>query len=694
MRLSIIIACYNAERTIKRTLDSLIGQEDDQIEIIVVDDCSTDQTCEIVEEVIAKHPCIRLIRLEKNGGPGIARNIAIKEAIGEYIMVIDSDDEMEKGAISFLMQKIAFTSYDIYKFDYYYHNENSGWTSKRQRSSFDFGIYKGVDCEIFSDDNYYICARLWRRQFLIDNDVKYSEGIYYEDIEFALKAYTTAQTAEYIDESLLIIHTNPLSATRTLFDTDYHIYSMEWAMKNVFDNVQFRNPVWQYKTWNTFLKKSIDYSSKKVPSGTENESLRRLLKTLNANKQPDMWGPFNLYGQVRMGILTEPKEIFEIYKQGFKSKRLLNSGFKKIFYSKSVLKLLQMRYKNTSKFAYTKFFDNGKVENIILFQSFDYRYTGNSRYLFEKLIVDKNQTADIYYVTKDERVTANYRIKPYSLEHHYLLAKAKTIYLESWGEGQFYAGKNANIIQLWHGVPFKKLLNDSLDPIAMESNPMFKIAKTKQASRWNQFLTPSPFLYEVAQSAFLLPKEKLLKQQYPRVDWLLENQHNGLKEKYKISYKIPLDKKIIFYAPTWRDYWDTDYDDGNNPLLTKAFFDEFYACTDDYYIIFKPHSFRTSAHVDEVSKYTHVSNAETQVLILISDICITDYSSIAFDFMATDKPCHFIWKDYELYERIKGIYPEFKETFKDLISYNEETFIDDLLKGTKLPIASKDFYEY
>jgi len=82
---SIITPCYNSSRLISQTIDSVLSQTYQNWEMIIVDDCSTDNSVDIVEKYAKKDSKIKLIRLEKNRGPAVARNIAIEAANGRYI---------------------------------------------------------------------------------------------------------------------------------------------------------------------------------------------------------------------------------------------------------------------------------------------------------------------------------------------------------------------------------------------------------------------------------------------------------------------------------------------------------------------------------------------------------------------------------------------------------------------------------
>lgn len=89
---SIITPCYNSSMFISQTIESVLAQTYQAWEMIIVDDCSSDDTRDIIEEYIEKENRVKLIKLKKNSGPSAARNKAIEEAKGRYIAFLDSDD--------------------------------------------------------------------------------------------------------------------------------------------------------------------------------------------------------------------------------------------------------------------------------------------------------------------------------------------------------------------------------------------------------------------------------------------------------------------------------------------------------------------------------------------------------------------------------------------------------------------------
>lgn len=116
--ISIITPSYNSSAFIGETIESIQSQTYPNWELIITDDCSTDNSCELIESYAAKDPRIKLIRLAKNSGAGVARNTSIKAAKGRYIAFCDSDDrwfpeKLEK-QLEFMKAKNCAMSHSSY----------------------------------------------------------------------------------------------------------------------------------------------------------------------------------------------------------------------------------------------------------------------------------------------------------------------------------------------------------------------------------------------------------------------------------------------------------------------------------------------------------------------------------------------------------------------------------------------------
>lgn len=105
---SIVIAAWNAQDFILTAINSALSQKGVSVEVLVVDDASSDSTCTVVESV--KDPRVKLLRSEKNGGPGAARNIGFAAAQGRWIAVLDSDDAMHENRLTNMLNAAPVTA--------------------------------------------------------------------------------------------------------------------------------------------------------------------------------------------------------------------------------------------------------------------------------------------------------------------------------------------------------------------------------------------------------------------------------------------------------------------------------------------------------------------------------------------------------------------------------------------------------
>ena len=117
--ITIAVAVYNAEKYLRDCMDSVVNQTYQNLEIICVNDCSTDKSLEILEEYAAKDRRIKIITNSQNSGLGVTRNVGIDAAHGEYVLFIDSDDWLDLTACEKLLSKAKENNSDIVFFSAY-----------------------------------------------------------------------------------------------------------------------------------------------------------------------------------------------------------------------------------------------------------------------------------------------------------------------------------------------------------------------------------------------------------------------------------------------------------------------------------------------------------------------------------------------------------------------------------------------
>ena len=193
VKVSVILAVYNVEKYIKQTLDSVVNQTFKDIEIIVVDNKSTDKTLEIVNEYAKKDERFVIYKNTENLKQGIARNFGVQMARGEYIFFIDGDDYMDLTCIEKMYNKITKTGADITLCTWNQFDDATGKIDKNHVYAKLKQIPTEFDNKTFNwrDIKYSVFwqtsvpwDKIYKRDFLIKKDVKFPGGTFFEDNVF------------------------------------------------------------------------------------------------------------------------------------------------------------------------------------------------------------------------------------------------------------------------------------------------------------------------------------------------------------------------------------------------------------------------------------------------------------------------------------------------------------------------------
>lgn len=196
-KVSVIVPVYNSDKYLKSCLDSLINQILDELEIIIIDDCSTDQSFSILEDYQKRYPSkFKLFRNFQNKGQGYTRNMGMKYATGEYIDFVDSDDyinpmmyyDMYQGVVDNDYPEVISTNI-IFVNDDRYLDTKLDYISRNIGKRYDIVNNKN---EIFNESPSS-CNKLFRRDFI--NGLNFLEDKMWEDFAFT---YIAICNANYI----------------------------------------------------------------------------------------------------------------------------------------------------------------------------------------------------------------------------------------------------------------------------------------------------------------------------------------------------------------------------------------------------------------------------------------------------------------------------------------------------------------
>lgn len=183
MRVSIIVPVYNVEKYVQSCIKSILAQDFNDIELIIVDDCSPDKSIALAKEILAdSRITAKIVVHDKNRGLSAARNSGIKAATGEVLYFIDSDDELsDKTAISSLVAELEETNADIVAGNYQRVYKDKVIVSKRycQRAVIHCNNIISAFCR--GDIPIIACNKLIRTEFIQKNGLYFKEGIIHED---------------------------------------------------------------------------------------------------------------------------------------------------------------------------------------------------------------------------------------------------------------------------------------------------------------------------------------------------------------------------------------------------------------------------------------------------------------------------------------------------------------------------------
>ncbi len=292
IKLSVVVPCYNVSEYLEKCVKSIIDNKIDNMEIILVNDGSKDNTLEIIRKLERKYKNIRVVD-KKNGGLSDARNAGLKEASGEYVAFIDSDDTINKKMFGEMLLKAETGDFDIItcgtKMIYEDHELDVGPGYNHDL------IGKEAIKEQMYDFYPAACNKIYKRKLL--QDIKFKKDIYYEDVEFIYRLLPNVNNIGVVDGYYYEYLQREGSITYTYNDKLYNMVDnfdsiIEYYKKNkIFD--EYREEL-EYVclrySFATFIKRlakckdkvkyreGVDYALHKIKTNFPNYKKNKYLK--------------------------------------------------------------------------------------------------------------------------------------------------------------------------------------------------------------------------------------------------------------------------------------------------------------------------------------------------------------------------------------------------------------------------------
>ncbi len=219
IKVSVIVPVYNASQYISKTLNSILNQDFEGFEIIVIDDGSTDNSLEIITRCLDDSPIPHEIIHQENSGVSVARNAGIDKSKGDYLVFIDADDYVSKNHLSSLYNGKTDFSLTLYA-----RKEEDKITNLDTYSQDVISTYDFIKMELNMQITFNFFQLMYKADIIKDNNIRFTPGIVYgEDAEFAHKALNYGEEITVNNEVTYYYVQHPDSAIKT---TEYKRFAI------------------------------------------------------------------------------------------------------------------------------------------------------------------------------------------------------------------------------------------------------------------------------------------------------------------------------------------------------------------------------------------------------------------------------------------------------------------------------------
>lgn len=627
-------------------------------------------------------------------GVAYCRNIGLEKATGDYVYFIDCDDYLLDDALARLL-KVAEEKRALLvtgnKVRTFFKPANYD-SDKAYHESFVGGIHPLSD-ELLTErfyERYSVQHLLIRRKFLLEKGIVCdTDTRFYSDIRFCIEVLKAAKGHMWIDGDSYYawrqrndqVHLPALSQKKRgahspeLLDTYGKVMSLldeeDTELRFVMDRFFVD---YFYRRYPDRVRRDLAPEFSRIMQGMPD--WKKIMKEYTPTERRAL--TIARRGKFRMAL-----PFFKLFRWQKKKKGLFGSRIQ--WYrqlEKRIFKKMPLRR-----------------DWVFIESFFGKSYSDSPKYLYEYLQKTRGDKYRYIWVlnkkSKDLAKSGKHtRVKMNSLRYVYYASRCGyrifNVRQPAWNTKR----RGVVFLETWHGTPLKKLAFDMDDITSASQN--HKTLFYKHSREWNYLISANRFSTDVFERAFVYDRDKILEYGYPRNDILYAENRDEIASEVKEELGIPEGKRVILYAPTWRD--NQFYDRGKYKFtlaldlgrLQKEFGeDSVILLRTHYYIADILNLTEYEGFVYNGSQYEDISR-----LYLISDICITDYSSVFFDYANLRRPILFYAYDFDEYaDEIRGMYMDMEKELPGPILRTNDAVVEALHNMDAISETYKERYE-
>lgn len=704
MKISVIVPYEGYYQYLKDCLESLSEQENVEIETLLVgnqDDQKFQQLVDTYKDKIS----LRVIPCSIEEGVAKKRNLGLENATGDYIYFIDSDDYIMPQTLSCLLQDAIQKDLDLvvgrrwitwFKkqvFETMGDEKNEELNLKDKDDDRNHKFLEKDYSEIADSDeqrridllirakkgirNISVLNILIKRSLIEENHLRFNEDfIYYSDLPFVEGLVMYGHKIDFNEETLYAkrkhndpINTPALSQIKdeTKFDEFINVYKYAISLVDKESRIRYYLDSKMIKYYSNFFAKKIRRSKDDFWRDERFDQMSVLMQDVRDDLLKNM-----SHYQRKMVKLARKHDLQQTQK--VIAKHLAKNKMKKVLKNKNEI----------NKYLYRHKYINEPIEeNWVMFETFMGKsYADSPKYIYEYLAKNYPGKYKFIWVLNDPKEKLPYEgiiVKRFTKKYAYYLAKSKYFVFNIRQPLWFRKREGQVFLETWHGTPLKRLAFDQEEVTA--ASPTYKSQFYRQKQEWDYLIAANKFSSDIFKSCFMYTNGTMLEIGYPRNDLLYAPNKDQIALDLKKKLHIPLDKKTILYAPTWRD--DEYYGKGQYKFKLKLDLEMMKKeLGDEYVILLRTHHYIADAldvtgvedFAYNLSKYDDITE-----IYLISDICITDYSSVFFDFANLKRPMLFYTYDIDKYRDVlRGFYIDMEKELPGPLVYSTKEVIDQI----------------
>lgn len=712
MKISVIIPFSHYPHYLKECLESLKTSAFQDFETLLV----VDKEHDCIDDVIKEYSFVRVIESQVHGCAA-CRNVGMQYAMGEYIYFLDADDYVLENTLGLL-------AVHAHGEDIVYGAISNTWNNKanylekianqeidpedleeKQRlheEKVDAYRLKNPDESEHRLQSVYYLLRvkkgirsitalgiLFKTTFIRQNGFTFDENYrYYSDMTFLCPVLDRLTSQVRVEDAIYVKrkHNDPIN---------YPALSQEESDDRFEERCKAVETTRSLINENGIVRYYLDFKLIHFFTRSMSKRLRR--------SQDERWR--NEYFTMIIPYIEKcrPDVLDELSRNNAKMVRaLLNHDLKGV--QKQVRWVLgkkkfkkMLKNKNTAyKLAYFhRYLKQPVKENVILFETFMAKnYSDSPKYIYEYIAQNHPEYECVWAINDGAKIPYGAKtVKRFSFQYAYYLAVSKYLVFNVRPPLWYRKREEQVFLETWHGTPLKRLVFDQEE--VTSASPKYKQQFYRQRKDWDFLVSANPFSTKTFRSCFLYEGE-MLEYGYPRNDILYWPNKDEIAQQLKEKLGIPKDKKTILYAPTWRD--DQHYGSGQYKFelaLDLKLMKE--RLQDDYVVLLRTHHY-ISDHIDvsglgdfviNLSSYDDISE-----IYLISDICITDYSSVFFDYANLKRPILFYTYDFDKYKnQLRGFYIDMNTEVPGPLLYTSEQVVQAIEDIDEITEEYKERYD-